>query len=77
MTYQIDLSDYLLVVTNNDKPIERHEVDLKMNIARSFTEWRRYRETRYQLNQLSGRELEDIGYNRADIVNVARRAARG
>ncbi|GAB4351226.1 MAG: DUF1127 domain-containing protein [Oricola sp.] len=48
-----------------------------MNIARSFAEWRRYRETRYQLNQLSMRELEDIGYNRADIVSVARRAARG
>lgn len=48
-----------------------------MNIARSFTEWRRFRETRYQLNLLSGRELEDIGFNRADIADVARRAARG
>lgn len=48
-----------------------------MNFTRSFTEWRRFRETRHQLSQLSGRELEDIGYNRADIVDVARRAARG
>jgi uncharacterized protein YjiS (DUF1127 family) len=47
-----------------------------MNIARSLTEWRRFRETRYQLNQLSSRELEDIGFNRADITYVARRAAR-
>jgi uncharacterized protein YjiS (DUF1127 family) len=62
---------------SNDMPTERHEVDLDMNIARSLTEWRRFRETRYQLNQLSSRELEDIGYNRADIVDVARRAARG
>jgi len=48
-----------------------------MNIARSLNEWRRYRETRYQLNQLSSRELEDIGFNRADITYVARRASRG
>ena len=49
---------------------------MKMNLVRSFNEWRRYRETSLELNRLSGRELEDIGFARGDIPNVARRAAR-
>ncbi|TCD12444.1 DUF1127 domain-containing protein [Oricola cellulosilytica] len=47
-----------------------------MNLARSFNEWRRYNATRAQLNRLSSRELEDIGMNRGDITEVARKAAR-
>ena len=58
-------------------PFKSYEVELKMNIARSLTAWRRFRETRYQLDRLSSRELADIGYNRAEIIDVARRAARG
>ncbi|WP_428977565.1 DUF1127 domain-containing protein [Oricola cellulosilytica] len=50
--------------------------DLTMNLARSFNEWRRYNATRAQLNRLSSRELEDIGMNRGDITEVARKAAR-
>jgi uncharacterized protein YjiS (DUF1127 family) len=50
---------------------------MTMNFARSFTEWRRFRETCQELNRLSGRELEDIGFNRAEIASVARRAIRG
>jgi uncharacterized protein YjiS (DUF1127 family) len=48
-----------------------------MKLAHSFNEWRRFRETFRELNRLSGRELEDIGFNRADITSVARRAVRG
>lgn len=47
-----------------------------MNFARSFAEWRRYTRTYRELNRLSGRELEDIGMNRADIEPRARSAAR-
>ena len=55
---------------------QAHEVDMKMNLVRSFNEWRRYRETSLELKRLSGRELEDIGFARGDIASVARRAAR-
>ena len=48
----------------------------KMNIVRSFTEWRRYRATCNELNRLSSRELSDLGINRGDIPYVARRVAR-
>lgn len=46
-----------------------------MNIARSFNEWRRYRAVRDELNRLSSRQLEDIGFSRGDIPDVARKAA--
>ena len=49
---------------------------MNMNIARTFNEWRRYRQTREELYRLSSRELEDIGFNRGDIPTVARKAAR-
>ena len=47
-----------------------------MKLVRTFNEWRRYRETTLELNRLTGRELEDIGFARGDIPQVARRAAR-
>lgn len=47
-----------------------------MNIARSFNEWRRYRQTREELYRLSSRELEDIGFTRGDIPSVARKAVQ-
>jgi uncharacterized protein YjiS (DUF1127 family) len=46
-----------------------------MNIVRSFSNWRRYRETCGELNRLSQRELADLGLSRADIPTVARQAA--
>lgn len=45
-----------------------------MNIARSYQNWRRYRETCNELNRLSQRELADLGISRSDIPAVARRA---
>ena len=45
-----------------------------MNVARSFSNWRKYRQTVAELDRLSNRELNDLGVNRADIRSVARAA---
>ena len=47
-----------------------------MNILRSYSTWRRYRETCSELNRLSQRELSDLGIARSDIPSVARQAVR-
>lgn len=43
-----------------------------MNLMRNFNNWRRYRNAINELNQLSTRELSDLGISRADIPYVAR-----
>ena len=43
-----------------------------MNLARSFSEWRKYRQTVTELGRMSHRELQDLGITRADIPRVAR-----
>ncbi|EHS53181.1 protein of unknown function DUF1127 [Rhizobium sp. PDO1-076] len=43
-----------------------------MNVARSFNNWRKYRQTVDELGRMSSRELQDLGINRADIRSVAR-----
>ena len=48
--------------------------DMKMNVARTFNNWRKYRQTRNELARMSDRELSDIGVNRADIARIARQA---
>jgi uncharacterized protein YjiS (DUF1127 family) len=45
-------------------------------VASKLQEWRRYRVSLRELSRLSDHELSDIGLRRADIVFVARRAAR-
>ncbi|MFB2553671.1 DUF1127 domain-containing protein [Ensifer soli] len=47
-----------------------------MNIARSFSTWRKYRQTCVELNRMSDRELNDLGIGRGDIPQVARKAVR-
>lgn len=47
---------------------------LKMNIIRSFNNWRRYRDTVSELNRLSNRELGDLGISRSDIPYIARKS---
>ncbi|MBB3951207.1 DUF1127 domain-containing protein [Aureimonas jatrophae] len=47
-----------------------------MNILRSYSSWRRYRETCSELGRLSHRELSDLGIDRAEIPQIARRATR-
>jgi uncharacterized protein YjiS (DUF1127 family) len=45
-----------------------------MNVARSFNNWRKYRQTVTELGRMTSRELQDLGIDRADIRNVARGA---
>jgi uncharacterized protein YjiS (DUF1127 family) len=45
-----------------------------MNVARSFSNWRKYRQTVTELGRMSSRELRDLGINRADIQSVARQS---
>ncbi|MBP2549190.1 uncharacterized protein YjiS (DUF1127 family) [Neorhizobium galegae] len=45
-----------------------------MNIARSLTNWRKYRQTVSELGRMSDRELNDLGIGRAEIRRVARTA---
>ncbi len=47
----------------------------KMNLVRSYNNWRRYRETVSELSRLTSRELNDLGISRGDITFVARKAA--
>jgi uncharacterized protein YjiS (DUF1127 family) len=41
-----------------------------------FTTWKKYNRTVSELQALSNRELDDLGFNRADITRVAREASR-
>jgi len=43
-----------------------------MNVARSFNNWRKFRQTVNELGRMSSRELQDVGIDRADIRSVAR-----
>ena len=45
-----------------------------MNVARSFNNWLKYRQTVSELGRMSSRELRDLGIERADIQSVARAA---
>jgi uncharacterized protein YjiS (DUF1127 family) len=45
-----------------------------MNVARSFNNWRKYRQTVTELGRMSSRELQDLGIDRADIQSVARQS---
>jgi uncharacterized protein YjiS (DUF1127 family) len=47
---------------------------MKMNIARSLTNWRKYRQTVTELGRMSDRELNDLGIGRQDISRVAKTA---
>ncbi|MCD2176917.1 DUF1127 domain-containing protein [Rhizobium sp. C1] len=47
-----------------------------MNIARSFNNWRKYRQTVVELDRMSNRELSDLGIARDEIQRVARAAVR-
>ncbi len=45
-----------------------------MNVARSFNNWLKYRQTVNELGRMSSRELQDLGISKADIHRVARAA---
>lgn len=46
-----------------------------MSLVNSFKNWRKYRETYNELARMTQRELQDLGINRADIDQLARRSA--
>ncbi|MBW9115634.1 DUF1127 domain-containing protein [Rhizobium cauense] len=46
-----------------------------MNVARSFNNWRKYRQTVSELGRMSNRELHDLGIARGDIRSIARAAS--
>ena len=43
-----------------------------MNVARSFNNWRQYRQTVTELVRMSTRAQNDLGIDRSDIKRVAR-----
>lgn len=45
-----------------------------MNVARTFTNWVKFRQTVIELGRMSARELQDLGIDRADIRRIARGA---
>ncbi|WP_068954663.1 DUF1127 domain-containing protein [Pararhizobium polonicum] len=45
-----------------------------MNVARSFNNWRKYRQTVNELGRMTTRELRDLGIDRSDIRSIARAA---
>ena len=45
-----------------------------MNVARTFNNWRKYRQTVNELGRMSTRELHDLGIDRSQIQSVARQA---
>ncbi|WP_081687878.1 DUF1127 domain-containing protein [Rhizobium mesoamericanum] len=45
-----------------------------MNVARSFNNWRKFRQTVNELGRMSNRELQDLGIDRTEIRSVARAA---
>ena len=45
-----------------------------MNVARTFNNWRKYRQTVNELGRMSTRELHDLGIDRSQIPSVARQA---
>ena len=47
-----------------------------MNLARSFSDWRKARRTYNELSRLTTRELDDLGIARGDIAEIARRSVR-
>lgn len=73
---QIEIAfDYILVIGRDQKPMFLERTN-DMNIARSFAQWRSYRNTVSELNGLSNRELDDLGIGRSDIKRIARQATK-
>lgn len=48
-----------------------------MNLINSYKNWLKYRETYNELARLTTRELADLGINRTEINQVARKAVAG
>ncbi|MDB5556531.1 MAG: hypothetical protein JWL86_6515 [Rhizobium sp.] len=46
-----------------------------MNVARTFTNWVKFRQTVNELDRMSSRKLQDLGIARSDIRRIARASA--
>ncbi|NNU60977.1 DUF1127 domain-containing protein [Ochrobactrum soli] len=46
-----------------------------MNLIRSYSNWRRYRNTVNELSRLNAHELNDLGIMASEISSVARQAS--
>ena len=69
--------EYIVHCMNSSLPngpthLEGH--DMKA-LANKIGAWRRYRNSLKELSRLTDRELADLGLNRYDIADVARRSA--
>ncbi len=61
-----------------DEPAAQQEAQERgkdMNLARSFNNWRKYRQTVNELGRMTDRELRDLGIGRSDIPYIARKAS--
>ncbi|MGE7368511.1 DUF1127 domain-containing protein [Neorhizobium sp. NPDC001467] len=45
-----------------------------MNVVRTLNNWRKFRQTKSELDRMSSRELRDLGIERHDIRRFARTA---
>jgi uncharacterized protein YjiS (DUF1127 family) len=68
-------SSYLLVNGRCRSKQISNSKENKVNLIRSYNNWRRYRETVAELGRLTSRELNDLGINRGDIPFVAMKSA--
>ena len=72
--------DYIPIIETTLEPSQgcwRQETSRKgitMNVARSFNNWRKYRQTVTELGRMTSRELQDLGINRGDIHTIARQS---
>lgn len=57
---------------DNTRVLAGHRPSIISKISAWLVEWNAARVTRNQLNNLTDRELDDIGLTRADIQDVAR-----
>ncbi len=69
-------SGHEMTTSKRHKVLVDFERNRIMNLARSFNNWRKYRQTCNELGRMSDRELNDLGIGRADIPYVARQAVR-
>ena len=66
---------YLLVNGRSRSKQIRSQRKTKVNLVRTFNNWRRYRETVAELGRLNSRELNDLGISRGDIPFIAMKSA--
>jgi uncharacterized protein YjiS (DUF1127 family) len=75
------VSAYISVIERNEAPrtgsylSKAQGKGIIMNVARTFNNWRKYRQTVSELGRMSTRELNDLGIARGDIERIAKAAA--